>query len=121
MFTTETLIGWGLTGAAIVGHIFVANYRIERNEKESTERDKSQKDALATERAERRQALEEVWQWKNNHEKDAGNMREKYQNQLAELRGSLLVTGEQFKQIMGALDDIKERITALENHKNNHG
>lgn len=98
MIPIEVLAGWGVTGAAIVGHVFVANYRIGRTEAE----------------------VVDFWKWKNTHEREAGNMREKYQNQLSELKGSILVTGEQFKQIMNILEDIKERITALENHKNTH-
>lgn len=108
MIPIEVLVGWGVTGAMIVGHVFVANYRIEKLEKEQ------EKHTLLD-----KEGFNEVWKWKNSHEKEAGNMREKYQNQLSELKGSILVTGEQFKQIMNILEDIKERITALENHKNN--
>lgn len=95
MIAIEVLAGWGVTGAALIGHVFVANYRIGANEK----------------------SLDNVWKWKTSHEKDANDMREKYQIQLSELKGSQLVVGEQFKQIMAILTEIKMRLETLENRK----
>lgn len=53
----------------------------------------------------------------DTHEKEAIEMREHFNSQLSEFKGSLLVNGEQFKQILAMLQDIKDRITALENGK----
>jgi polynucleotide 5'-kinase involved in rRNA processing len=105
VISTETLITGGVLAATTVGHIFVANYRINQGEKKDDELE---------------DAIKDVWKWKNSHEKEAVEMREKYQIQLSELKGALMVTGEQFKAIMLALEDIKDRITALEDRKNNH-
>lgn len=104
---TSIIVGWFITGSMVVGLAFVADYRINRNEREFKERlDGKDRD------------IEKVWNWKNSHEKDASHMREKFQMQLSELRGAQMVTLEQFRQIISELREIKERLTELENHKN---
>lgn len=90
------MIGVFVTGAGIIGHVFVANFRINKNENE----------------------IDKVWNWKNSYEDDAHNRREKIQEQIAEIRGSQMVVSEQFRQIMGILTEIKNRIADLENNKN---
>lgn len=93
MITLEVLVGWGVTGAALIGHVFVANYRIGKTET----------------------SVDQIWSWKNKHEQDTADTKEKYQAQISELKGSQLVSGEQFKQIMTLLQDLKERMIKLEN------
>ena len=59
--------------------------------------------------------VEALWKWKDIHEKESTSFREVFNRELSELRGSVLVTNEQFKQIMGMLIDIKDRLARLEN------
>lgn len=95
MIETETLVGWGIGVVMFIGHAFVANYRIDKNEKE----------------------LANVWKWKEMHVKESGEIRERFQTSISELKGSQMVVNEQFKQIMFMLIEIKDRLSALENHK----
>lgn len=54
------------------------------------------------------------WKWKESHEKEAAQIRASLNKDISEIRGGLLVTNEQFKQILEALKEIKERLTKLE-------
>lgn len=97
--TVEEMLALGgsiLSMAGVVGHFFVTKYKVEQN----------------------RDNIIDIWRWKNSHEKESTNLREKYQTQLSELKGGQLVVNEQFRQIMMMLEEIKQRITELENHKN---
>lgn len=85
MIATETLIGWGATAATIVGHAFVVNYRVGRNEKE----------------------IDDIWKWKNSHEKEASDLRSQYQIQLSKLEGGHAVMTEKIQNIMTILEEIK--------------
>lgn len=74
--------------------------------------------------AELKRNMEAVWKWKDEHERDAANMREKYQTQISEVKGAQMVVGEQFKQVLSVLNEIKDqnketnrRLAVLENVK----
>lgn len=71
-------------------------------------------DRLEDEKSEAKRQIEAIWDWKDEHEKNANDMREKYNRELSRLEGANLVVNEQFKQIMNILEDIKERISELE-------
>jgi len=65
-------------------------------------------------RVENRRQIDAFWKWKDEHEKSAVEVREKFNREIAELHGSGLVIGEQFKQIMSILSEIKTRLDELE-------
>lgn len=71
-------------------------------------------DRLEDEKIEAKRQIEAIWDWKDEHEKNANDIREKYNRELSRLEGANLVVNEQFKQIMNILEDIKERISELE-------
>lgn len=60
-------------------------------------------------------ALKQMRDWKDVHEREEGIHREQFNKEISELKGSLLVSGEQFKQILAFLQDLKERMIKLEN------
>lgn len=62
--------------------------------------------------------LEALWKWVNTHEKEANEMRERFNKDISRLEGANLVQTEQFKQILNLLEDIKERLNYLENREN---
>src|ERR1700686_58300 len=92
----ETLVGWGGTLAVIAGKHAVDSYRTSRSEKE----------------------IEEIWKWKNIYEKEATNFRTEVQVQISELKGNGLVINEKLASILMKLQEILDRIIALENYKN---
>lgn len=106
MIEPDILVGWALTGAAVIGHVFVADYRIKRNERDTEKALESVSNNI-----------KDFWAWKQSHEKDSSDTREKLLGQISEVKGSQLVQTEQFKQILSALEEIKDRLTNLENHR----
>jgi ABC-type enterochelin transport system substrate-binding protein len=101
-FPIEQLITWGGMVVGLLGVWFRNQFKTERLSEIIAEQDRQ---------------IKALWQWKDDHVKESTTIREVLNKDLAELRGSLLVTGEQFKQILNALDEIKTRITHLENRK----
>jgi DNA repair exonuclease SbcCD nuclease subunit len=87
------------TIAGLVGMWFKFQSKVERLEEDKTEI---------------KRQIEAVWKWKSDHENTATELREKFNKELAEVRASMLVTNEQFKQILAILSDIKDRIDKLE-------
>ena len=57
----------------------------------------------------------DVVKWSHDHEKEASTIREQLNKDIVKLEGSNLVVNEQFKRILEILEDIKERLTKLEN------
>lgn len=94
----------------IVGLWFKMQNRIERLEEKKVEDQRS----IDRDCAEMKRQIEAIWDWKDEHEKNANDIREKYNRELSRLEGANLVVNEQFKQIMNILEDIKERISELE-------
>lgn len=93
----ETLIGWAGTMIVIGISYGVLSFRTNQNDDN----------------------IKDLWKWKDSHQKDVSETREKFQNQISELKGASLVTQEQFRQIMAMFEEIKERLLTLENQK--HG
>lgn len=61
--------------------------------------------------------IDGINKWTHDHEKEAATSRENFSKELFELKGAQMVVGEQFKQIMSVLQDIKERMEKLEDNK----
>lgn len=105
------IIQWLAMGIGLVGVWFRSQFKIERLEEKLAEHiirtDKKhdeferQKDAL--------------WKWIDVHEKDTEATREKIFRELSELKGTQLVTSEQFKQVLGMLQDFKNDFTEIKN------
>lgn len=92
---------WGVgTLVTILGGWFGFKYGLDRVNEKITE-DKRQ--------------IEALWKWINQHEKEANEMRERFNKDISRLEGANLVQTEQFKQILNLLEDIKERLNDLEN------
>lgn len=92
---------WGVgTLVTILGGWFGFKYGLDRVNEKITE-DKRQ--------------IEALWKWINQHEKEANEMRERFNKDISRLEGANLVQTEQFKQILNLLEDIKERLSDLEN------
>lgn len=88
--------------AGFIGMWFKFQNKVERLEEDKIEI-RRQNDAL--------------WKWKDSHEREVSESRERVQKELSRLEGMNLVVSEQFKQIMSYLQDIKERVVQLE-HRN---
>lgn len=110
--------------ASIGGAYAVIQWRLDRQEKDDEKLEahmnKKIDQHIADDEkveAEMKRNVEAVWRWKDEHERDAANMREKYQNQIAEIRGGQMVVSEQFRQIMNDLREIKDRLGKIEDGK----
>lgn len=69
---------------------------------------------LEEDKQETRRQIDAFWKWKDEHEKTAMELREKFNREIAALNASMMVTSEQFKQIVSILNEIKDRIQELE-------
>lgn len=58
--------------------------------------------------------IQNIIDWSHNYEEKAAARRDDINKELAKLEGANLVVNEQFKQIVNMLQEIKERITVLE-------
>lgn len=120
----ELMITIGGTIASIGGAYAVIQWRLDRQDKddEKLEAHMNKKidqhiDDDTKVEEELKRNIEAVWKWKDEHERDAANMREKYQVQLSEIKGGQMVVNEQFRQIMNDLREIKERLGKIEDGK----
>lgn len=100
-FELSDLIPWVSTVLGIVAVWFRNQYKLERLMEKDDEQGRQ---------------IEAMWKWKDSHEKDSSTIRENFNKEISELRGSMLVANEQFKQIMTILIEIKDRLSRLE-HK----
>ena len=98
--TVEQIITWVAMFLGLAGVWFRYQYKVERLNEKDEEQDRQ---------------IEAMWKWKDSHEKEAAQNREHFNKEISELRGIALVSGEQFKQIMSLLQDLKERMIKLEN------
>lgn len=97
--------GAGLVAAisGLIGIWFKFQNRIDNLEKENF-----------AEKTEYDRQINALWEWRDEHEKMAIEIREKFNREISEIRGSLLVTHEQYRQMIDILNDIKDRISVLE-------
>lgn len=101
---------WIGMGLGLIGVWFRIQFKIERLEEKHAEHvalDDKKHDELNHQK-------DALWEWIDTHQKDSGRMREEFQKEISEIRGSQLVNNEQFKQVLGLLTEIKERLTRLE-------
>lgn len=75
---------------------------------------KNKVDNLHDRDTEQGRQIEAIWKWKEQHDKDSHQWRSEFQKEISKLEGGILVSTEQFKQILGMLEDIKERLITLE-------
>lgn len=92
MIDSEVIVGWACTGALIIAHAAVANYKNNQNARD----------------------IASLWKWKSTHEKDAVEIRERIQAQISEIKGGQLVVDEKLSQIIAILQEIKDRLTEVE-------
>lgn len=88
----EVIVGWACTGAIIIGHAAVANYKNNQNARD----------------------IASLWKWKSTHERDSVEIREKIQTQIFEIKGAQRVVDEKLSQIIAILQEIKDRLTEVE-------
>ena len=109
--TPSQIIQWVGMGIGLIGVWYRNSFRIERMEEKYAEHKESD-DKKHIELERQKDAL---WAWIDTHEKDSGNTRETLNKEISEIRGENRVHGEQFKQVLGLLTEIKERLARLEN------
>lgn len=90
----EVLIGYGGTAVTIIGGWFAMKFGLDRANEKIQEVNRQ---------------VEALWKWKEKHEEEATNMRERFNKDISKLEGAALVATEQFRQILVMLQEIKER------------
>lgn len=98
------------TLAGLAGMWFKFQHKVETLERDRDEYRKDSRD----ERTELRRQIDAFWEWKDDHDKQSSLIRERFNKDIAHLEGANLVVNEQFKQIVGMLEEIKERMSELE-------
>jgi len=78
-------------------------------------KNQNHQEILAKEASELKRQQDAIWKWKEAHEKDSYEMREKFNKEIATISGALEVNKEQFRQIIDRLQEIKERMDNFEN------
>ena len=58
--------------------------------------------------AEGTRQMEALWKWKDDHDKEAAGMREKFNKDISRLEGSHMVQTEQYKQILQLLEELRD-------------
>jgi len=101
---------WGGTIIGLVGVWYRNQFKLERLEEKIVD----MRVLVDGGSVENRRQIEAIWKWKDEHEKDSNSIRESFNKEISEIRGSMLVTNEQFKQIMTILQDIKDRVSKIE-------
>ncbi len=97
--TLEQLITWACTLIGLAGVWYGMKYQIDRLKENDEQKTRD---------------IKALWTYKDVHEKESGQTREMFFKELSEMKGAMMVGGEQFKQIMHGLDELKERMTKLE-------
>ena len=97
--TLSNIVTWLGMAVGLIGVWFRNQFKIERLEEKNNENFRQ---------------IEAIWKWKEEHSKDSGIIRDDLNKDISEIRGSILVNGEQFKQVLNLLTEIKERLTRLE-------
>ena len=89
----EVLIGYGGTAVTIIGGWFAMKFGLEGvNEKV----------------AESHRKMEALWKWKDEHDREANTMREKFNKDISRLEGGHMVQTEQYKQILQLLEELRD-------------
>lgn len=89
----EVLIGYGGTAVTIIGGWFAMKFGLERAGEKISEANRQ---------------IEALWKWKDEHDREATEMREKFNKELSKLEGSQLVQTEQYKQILQLLEQLRD-------------
>lgn len=100
------MIGVIVTGSGIVGHVFVANFRIGKNEISIEKIEKNLADNVA-----------EIWKWKNGYEADATERRFDIQKQMGILEARTTVHDGNYQVILSMLSEIKQELKELRNQR----
>lgn len=98
------MIGVIVTGAGIIGHVFVANYRIQKNENEIDKVEKNLSDNIS-----------EIWKWKNKYEIDATERRFDIQKQIGSIEARTTVHDGNYQVILSMLSEIKQELKEIRN------
>lgn len=101
-FELSDLIPWASTVLGIVAVWFRNQYKLERLMEKDDEQGRQ---------------IEALWKWKDNHESSSVAMREQFNREISELRGSTMVTNAELKQMVSVLIEIKDRLSRIENRR----
>ena len=104
LMTMATLVFGAITGW------FTLKFQVERLK----ERDVDQQNLIEERHNEQRIKIDAIVKWSHDHEREAYEQRDKFNKEISRLEGSLLVTTEQFKQVLNRLEEIIERLSRLE-------
>lgn len=106
----EVLIGYGGTAVTVIGGWFAMRFGLDR----ANEKIKDFKEDADKKHIEYQRQIDALWGWKDEHDKEAAEIREKLNASISELKGANLVHTEQFKQVLAMLQDIKDRLEEFE-------
>lgn len=102
-FGIENILTWAGTLFALIGMWFRNQYKVERLSEKDTEQERK---------------IEVLLKFKDSVPLALADIKEHMTRDISELRGSLLVVNEQFRQIITILSEIKDRLSVLENKRN---
>lgn len=98
----EVLIGYGGTAITVIGGWFAMKFGLER---------------VGEKVGEANRQIEALWKWKDEHDREAAGMREKFNKDLSRLEGSQLVQTEQYKNILQLLEKLRDEIRDIKEYK----
>lgn len=98
----EVLIGYGGTAITVVGGWFAMKFGLERVGEKVIESNRQ---------------IEALWKWKDEHDREATGMREKFNKDLSRLEGAQLVQTEQYKNILQLLEQLRDEIRDIKEYK----
>lgn len=107
----ESIITWVGMFIGLLGVWFRNQFKIERLEEKHDEH------VISTEKKHEEyvRQIEAIWRKADESEKEATATREKLNRDIGDLKGTVSVNSEQFRQVINILTEIKERLTRLEN------
>lgn len=89
----EVLVGYAGSAVTVIGGWFAVKFGLERAGEKISEANRQ---------------IEALWKWKDEHDREAAGMREKFNKDLSKLEGSQLVQTEQYKQILQLLEQLRD-------------
>lgn len=98
----EVLIGYGGTAITVIGGWFAMKFGLERVSEKVLESNRQ---------------IEALWKWKDEHDREAAGMREKFNKDLSRLEGAQLVQTEQYKNILQLLEQLRDEIRDIKEYK----
>jgi hypothetical protein len=111
----ERLITWLIFISGIMGVWYRNEYRVTRLDEKYADLKEWLEEALS----EHKRQVAAIWKWKEDHEKDASNMRLELQKQIGKVESGISLHDNQYQQILNQIESMNtsliEKIEELKN------